>query len=390
MTHGAGRRLQDRVAVVGVGSTPHLRDSGATGRTLALRAAREAIRDAGLTAADIDGVVGSQTVHAREIVTGLGLPEVHWWANTHVPFTYQLIEAAHAVYSGACEIALAYHAPTRLAGTSRSAAADPLRARQGLGANRPAHTPDSVGGAVGYAAWAARYAAEFGLKREHLGLIAINARSNAARNPRSALRDPLTMAGYLQSSMVRDPLCVLDMDYPVDAADALVITTAERAADLAKPPVLIHALTGGMTGLADEEQLAGLDQSGQQVVMRRLWKRSDVGLSDVDVVFPYDGFSFLALRWLEVMGYCGDGEGGAFLDQHWDSAGQRVLIDGRVPLNPHGGSLASGGTQGAGHLHEAVLQLRGEAEQRQVPDARVALVTPGGLFHNATGVILRN
>ena len=382
--------VKDKIAIVGVGSTPHLRDAGATARTLALRAARDAIRDAGLRAEDIDGISGSNRVQSWEIASGLGLPRVQWWVNNPIPFHFQLIEAVNAVHSGACEVVLAYHATTRASGTSRSAAADPVRALQGPGGNRPAHTPDTVAGAVGYAAWAARYLHEYGVGREALGRVAINNRSNAARNPHAALRTPLTMEDYLAARMVREPLSMLDMDYPVDAADAIVVTTAERAADLGQPAVLVHTATSGMTAHPDEDQQVGLGHTGQQVVVDRLWGTSDLKLADMDVFFPYDGFSILMLRWFEAVGYCGDGEAAAFLEQNWDHAQNRILIDGRIPVNTHGGSLSAGGTQGSGHIREAVLQLRGQAGERQAPGAKAALVTPGGFFFNAGGAVLRS
>jgi acetyl-CoA acetyltransferase len=382
-------RLKDQVAIVGIGTRPHVRDAGLTGRTMALRACRDAIRDAGLTAQDIDGIAGSTDVAAYEIASGLGLPAVHWWVNTPIPFTFQIIEAANAVLSGACTAAVAYHSTYRLGGTSRSAGGDPFRARAGLGLNRPSPTPDSIFGAPGYAAWTSRYLHEYSVDRSRLGLIAINSRTNAAGNPDAAISTPMTMDDYLNARMVREPLSILDMDYPCDAADAVVVTTVERARDLPHPPVILHSATNGMTAHPDEDQQVDLNHTGQQVVVERLWRNSDVGLNDVDVYFPYDGFTILALRWFEAIGYCGDGEAGDFVTDNWDSASNRIMIDGKVPVNTHGGSLSGGGTQGSGHIREAALQLRGQAGPRQVADAKVALLTPGGFFFNAGGMVLR-
>jgi acetyl-CoA acetyltransferase len=116
--------------------------------------------------------------------------------------------------------------------------------------------------------------------------------------------------------------------------------------------------------------------------------KSDFWIEDCDVYYPYDGFSIITLNWIENAGWCGRGEAGDFLEQHWDKEKQRVLIDGRVPINTHGGSLAEGGTQGSGHLREAVLQLQGKAGARQVEGAQRAIVTAGGFFFNAQGVTL--
>ncbi|MET7770967.1 thiolase family protein [Nocardia sp. NPDC005366] len=309
--------------------------------------------------------------------------------NTPIPFTFQIVEAVNAVFAGAADVVLAYHATRRAGGTSRSALADPYRLRAGLGGNRPAHTPDTIAGAVGYAAWTSRYIHQYNVSKEAFGRIAINGRTNAANNPQAALQTPLTMDEYLSARLVREPLSILDMDYPVDAADALVITTAERAADMEAPAVLVHTANSGMTAHPDEDQLEDLDHTGQQVVLDRLWRTSDLKLEDIDVFFPYDGFSTLALRWIETVGFCGPGEAGDFLASHWDHDRNRVLINGRIPINTHGGSLSGGGTQGSGHVREAVLQLQGRAGARQVQGARSALVTPGGFFFNAGGIILR-
>lgn len=353
-------------------------------------ACRDALRDTGIDKSEVDGIAASATVNAWDVASGLGLSGIQWWVNHPIPFTFQIVEAVNAVYSGAADVVLAYHATYRASGTSRSANADPLRTRQGPGNNRPAHTPDTVANAVGYAAWASRYMHEFPTTREQLGRVAINSRSNAMLNPDAALRTPLTMSDYMNARMIREPLSMLDMDYPVDAADAFVITTAERAADMPHPAVLVHSATSGMAPRPDEDQMVDLRHTGQQVVMKRLWATSDLTLADIDIFYPYDGFSILPLAWFEAVGYCREGEAGEFIESHWDHARHRILIDGRVPVNTHGGSLSGGGTQGSGHIREAVLQLQNRAgENRQVTGASAALITPGGFFFNSGGIILR-
>ena len=151
----------------------------------------------------------------------------------------------------------------------------------------------------------------------------------------------------------------------------------------------MHAATAGLVGTNDEDQLPSLRRHGQHVVVGRLKAMSDIWIDDVDVYLPYDGFSIITLGWIENTGWCAPGHAGRFLEEHWDAEHNRVLIDGRIPINPHGGSLSEGATRGSGHLREAVVQLRGDAGDRQVPGARTALVTPGGFFFNSQGVILR-
>jgi acetyl-CoA acetyltransferase len=382
---------RDAVAFVGVGTTPYLRDAGGKSATaLACDAARTAIEDAGVDLADIDGICGS-SVPTVSVQAALGLPAVTWWSNSSLPFSLLVIEAMNAVFSGACTTVLVYHSSLRGAGGSKTAAADPFRVHNASDAHghNAAMTAESPSGTYGYCAWAQRYLDTYGVGRDALGLVAINGRANAARNPHALFREPLSMEQYLGARMIREPLCVLDMDPPVDAGDAFVLTTAERARDLGHRPVLLHAATSGRTDRPFADQLEDYTISGKEIVAWRLWEKSDVALSDVDVFFPYDGFSIMALSWVEAVGYCQPGEAGPFLAKHWSAGENRVLIDGRVPINTHGGSLSEGATQGAGHFREAVTQLRGDAGERQVPGAATALVTPGGFLWNATGFVLR-
>jgi acetyl-CoA acetyltransferase len=389
---------RDRVAIAGLGLSPYARDrAGCTPGSLVIDACLDALRETGLGRNDIDGIVGS-SVAAQYVQAALGIPAVTFFANPPMIIGNQIVAAVAAVSSGMCDTVLAYHHGYRLPWASRTAAADPHRRRATLGVADTRSTwgtghvdngPDSYFGAVPYAAWANHYLHTYGYGREALGRVALNSRANAAQNPNAVFREPLTMDQYLAGRPVREPLTVFDMDVPCDGANAFVITTVERARDLPKPPVLIHAATLGHTDYGTEEQLRSVDHSGQAVVAAALWAKSELSRDDVDVLYPYEGFSIIALNWLESLGYCARGEGGAFVADHWDDAGGRVLIGGRVPLNPNGGSLSEGGMQGAGHLRDAVLQLRGEAGERQVPDASVALVTPGGFYFNSQAILLR-
>ncbi len=386
--------IKDRIAIVGVGSTGFTRDaSGRSRASLVAEACTKAVGDAGLTKSDIDGICGT-VPNAATVSSMLGIPEVTFYVNQPPPVVFSIIDAMNAVFSGMADTVLVYHAVYRSPAVSRAAAADPFRRNLGF-AGEPGprawrHDPESLNGAVGYPSWASRYFAEYGAQRETLGYVAVNNRTGALDNPLAAMRTPLTMDDYLSARMIRWPLSVLDMDVPVDGADAFVITTVERAKDLAKKPVLIHAATSGLTDHPREDQMDGLHRNGQHVVVKELREKSDIWIPDVDVYFPYDGFSILTVSWIENLGWCKPGEAGAFLEDNWDKEAGRVLINGRIPMNPHGGALSEGGTQGSGHVREAVFQLRGEAGPRQVPGAKSAMLTPGGFFFNAQGLILRS
>jgi acetyl-CoA acetyltransferase len=383
---GVRNGAKDRVAIASAATTGFTAaNTRRTQLSYAVEAAVAAIRSAGLTARDVDGIIGSANPPAWVLQQALGIPEVTFFANPGIPFVNQLSMAVAAVHSGLCDTVLALHAAYRLPWNTGSAAKDPFR----RGQQGPPVAPESVAGPVGYTAWASRYMYEFGVPRETFGLVAVNDRSNAGRNPAAAKREPLTMDAYLEARMVRWPLCMYDMDLAVDGADAFVITTTERARDLALPPVLVNAVTLGTIGQNDEAQTPSLRHHGQQLVVEALRARGDFWIEDIDVYLPYDGFSVITLNWIENVGFCGPGEAGDFLRQHWSDAESRALINGRVPINPHGGSLSEGATQGSGHVREAVHQLQGLAGERQVEDARRALVTAGGFFFNAQGAALR-
>jgi len=380
--------MKDRVALAAASTTGFVADNLPRSQTsLAAEACIDVIRKCGLTAADVDGLCGSWP-NAEVLQSTLGIPRITWSGNPVIPIVDHIATAAAAVHAGLCEVALVYHAAYRSAWNTSSSLKDPFRRIATPGLNDPHPGPESMAAAVGYTGWASRYMYEYGVPREDFGLVAINSRTNAGRNPAAAKRDPITMDDYLAARMIRWPLSLLDMDVAVDGADAFILTTAERARDLPLPPVLINAAVLGQVAPNEEDQTVSLRQNGQQVVVDTLKRKGDFWIDDIDVYFPYDGFTPIALNWIENAGWCKPGEAGAFLREHWDADSGRALINGRVPINPHGGSLSEGATQASGHIREAVHQLQGAAGERQVLGARRALVTAGGFFFNAQGLLL--
>jgi acetyl-CoA acetyltransferase len=384
-----------QVAVVGLGCTDYGRDLGRSQGRLAVEACINALNDAGISVSEVDGLCGNANQASPQYVQeGLGIPELAWWSTPPIPFSLLLNEAANAVFSGACEVAVAYQAQFRSAATSRSAreldfiraVPDPNRTAD---PHRIAQFTQPYGRrSSGYPGFMRRYMDRYSAPREAFGRIAINSRTNATRNPHAIARKPLTLADYQASRMVREPMCLLDMDYPVDGADAVVIVTSERARDLPQRPVFIEASTFGQTEHPQAETYIDLDHTGQEVAARRLWAKTDLSIDDVDVFYPYDGFTVITLKWFESMGFCAPGEAAGFVSDHWDEQEQCLRIFGRMAVNTHGGSLSEGATQGAGHIREAVTQLRGQAMDRQVDGAGVALLGVGGLFNNSTALLL--
>jgi acetyl-CoA acetyltransferase len=385
--------LRDEIAIVGVGTTCFERDAGRSELSLLVDACKQAIADAGLTRDDIDGLSGD-AMRSEIVQAALGIPAVTWSNSCLTAFNGQVINAALAIHAGICDTVLVYHSMYRTPALSGSASSDPFRVRaEHFGGTRRPHThwPDGISGeASAYAPWTARYFHDHGADREDLGRIAVNNRTHARCNEHAALRDPLTMDDYLSARIVWSPLSVLDMEYTVDGADALVVTTAERARDLPHRPALLHAIASGQTSQTAEENLIDLSSTAQRVVADALWARSDLALADVDLFYPFDGFTIITLKWFESIGYCAQGEAAGFLTDSWDADAGCFRINGRVLVNTHGGNLSEGASQGSGHVREAVVQLRGEAGDRQVRGASTALVTPGGFFFNPGAVLLRN
>lgn len=341
----------------------------------------------------IDGLActGIPSANPDYLAAALGIDAATWWDQpTNGVFGFGLAGAVNAVWSGQCETALATHTVHRRVG-STAPGADPLRsyAWSRPSGRRAAGDPTALFGTVTYAGRMQAYMAEYGATYEDFAALAINGRSNAARNPLAIFQKAISLDDYLASPFVDEPMRVLDMDASVDGSDAFLVTSVERARDLVKRPVLIHSASFGMTDRPSDDHMPDLRHTGQHVALEALWRRSELQLADIDVLFPYDGFTIIAMNWIENAGYCAKGEGPGFISDNWDTKSNSIRINGHVPVNPHGGSLSEGATTSSGHFREAVYQLRGEAGERQVPDALAALVTPGGFFLNSQAFILR-
>jgi len=228
--------------------------------------------------------------------------------------------------------------------------------------------------AVYVAMLAARHFHEYGTTREQLAQIALTCRTNAALNPAAIYRDPLTLDDYLAARMISEPLGLFDRDVPADGSTVLVVSRADAVADLAKAPIRFEAIGTALHGRAVRDQWEDLTTMGCRDAAAMLWQHTDLTPADVDVAQLYDGFSFMALAWLEALGFCGPGEGGPFVER-----GDRIARTGDLPLNTGGGQLSAGRLHGFGHVHEAVRQLWGEGGDRQVPgNPEVAVVGNGG------------
>jgi acetyl-CoA acetyltransferase len=216
-----------------------------------------------------------------------------------------------------------------------------------------------------------RHMALYGTTKEQLGWLAINSRRNAALNPLAVYREPMTMDDYLSARPVSSPLGLFDCDVPVDGSIAVVVSPASYEGP--SPSVRFEAIGGAGAGggwfhRPDYPKMASVDAATQ------MWGRTELRPGDIDLAELYDGFTFLTFAWLEALGICGEGEAGPFVE-----GATRIALDGQMPLNTYGGQLSAGRMHGYWVLHEACLQLRGQAGERQVAGSpEVAVVANGG------------
>jgi acetyl-CoA acetyltransferase len=359
-------------AIVGVGYSKILRDKGIDGRPLAVDASRQAIADAGLAVRDIDAVfeyAGNE--QAMDIARMVGIDNISVYGDytPRGPSGLAAAIGAHmAVVSGACDVALVVRSVTRewgqMSGRALPKPAGPWQWEFPYGV---------AGGIIPIMGMKKQRRMEtLGTKETDYGLISLNGRRWSSLNERAVMRDLLTMDDYLSSRYVSEPLRLLDCDYPVTGACAVVITTPERAVDARKRPVWIDAIAMGMGWKPDFTYTDDFLFGGTQQCSATMWKRSSVTPADVDVAELYDGFTHVAMTWVEATGLCGVGEFG-----DWVDGGATIGPGGALPLNTSGGQLAEGRLHGLGFLAEGVAQLRGECGARQVPDPHVAVVANG-------------
>jgi acetyl-CoA acetyltransferase len=377
-----------RVAVVGVGYSQVGRKSGLTVNEHMIQATKAALADAGLTVHDIDGVtsVGTEPLNDAWL---LGIEPVNWWASGLMApaFSYSASQAIAAIASGYCHTALALRVIQQQPSSSALV--------QGAGANHPMTsmlhaaagdrqflTPFGAGSPVQWAGLLTqRYMAQYGATERDFGRHVITQRYHASMNDDAIFRDPMTMDDYLAARYVSKPLRILDCDYPVDSGAAVIFTTEERARDLNQPVVLVESYALNAIRDLHFEILSDMVHTAPVQTAKCLWERTDLKPSDVDTAQLYDGFSIIVFQWLEALGFCGDGEAGAFV------AEGNTRLGGSLPVNTDGGACNVGRRHGANFCIEATRQLRGQCGERQIDGAEVAVFTNAvGPF--AAGAIL--
>jgi acetyl-CoA acetyltransferase len=371
-----------RAVISGIGISRIGRKTGIPGLTLTEEACRAALADAGLEPGEVDGLasMGDTPIEDASVVLGI---EPAWSSDAaYGPggLLAPVMTAAQAVAEGAARHVLVYRTVQMVGGAIGPAANGPRPRTPPLDSEGPRVMGD-MAAMVTYHAYSAanwlamhcrRHMYLYGTTKEQLGHLAISSRRYAALNPLAAYRHPITMDDYLNARPISEPFGLLDCDVPVDGSIAVVVSPAEYAADTQNPAVRIEAvgrapLYGGWDRRPDYPKMASVEAAAD------MWSRTALTPGDVDVAELYDGFTFLTFAWLEALGFCLDGEAGPFVE-----GGTRIALGGDLPLNTYGGQLSAGRMHGYWVLHEACLQLRGQAGPRQVGGAEVAVVSNGG------------
>jgi acetyl-CoA acetyltransferase len=391
----ANEQAEHRAVISGVGQSAVGRQVDRSGLQLTLDAILAAVADAGLDLDDVDGLA---------MFPGGGAANLPGYTNGNI---YEVQDALHLRTTwrqGQVEgMSLPFYGPALAvaAGQARhvvvyrtvkeGSAARTAGGRPAYGAAKPeAEGPlawllpvGMLSPVVQVAPYATRYMHDFGVTREQLGWIPVVQRRHAGRNPDAVYRDPLTLDDYLGARMISTPMCLYDCDVPVDGATAIVVSAADTAPDL-RAPVRIEAMAGVIDGRPSWDQWEDMSRVGH-ATGAALWGRTGLGPGDVDVAQLYDGFTIEVAWWLEALGFCGPGEAGAFVE-----GGARIDLGGELPLNTWGGQLSGGRLHAAfGHTAEAVRQVRGEAGERQVAGAEVAVVSNVGGYEAGAALLTR-
>jgi 17-hydroxy-3-oxo-4-pregnene-20-carboxyl-CoA lyase len=376
-----------QAAIAGIGATEFSKASGRSELKLAVEAVRAAIDDAGLTPADVDGLVtfsmdsNAEIAVAREIGAGeLTFFSLIGYGGGAACATVQ--QAAMAVATGAASVVVCYRALNERSGRRfGQVAVGPAPGSTAQGATSSAldnawHYPMGLATPAATVAMAARrYMHVSGATSADFGAVAVADRKHAATNPAAWFyQRPITLAEHQESRWICEPLRLLDCCQETDGAVAVLVTSLERARSLSKTPVVIRAAAQGsgpnqftMTSYYRDD-LTGLPELG--VASRQLWAQAGIGPASIRTAVLYDHFTPYVLMQLEELGFCPRGEAKDFI------AGGAIELGGVLPLNPHGGQLGEGYLHGMNGIAEAVRQVRGTSVN-QVPGDGPVLVTAG-------------
>jgi acetyl-CoA acetyltransferase len=371
-----------KAAIVGVGATEFSKDSGRSELRLAAEAVRAALADAGLTPADVDGLVTFSMDNNTEVAVAreLGIPALTFFSRIQYgggAACATVQQAAMAVATGVADVVVCYRAFNERSGHRFGQVSSALaNAPTSSGIDAGWSYPMGLGTPAAQVAMVARrYMHEYGATSADFGRVAVADRKHAATNPNAFFYGkPITLEDHQASRWIVEPLHLLDCCQESDGGVAVVVTSVERARDLPQPPAVVRAAAQGsgsdqfvMTSYY-RDGLTGLPEMG--IVGDQLWRQAGLAPEDVDVAVLYDHFTPFVLIQLEELGFCPRGEARHFI------ADGALELDGRLPFNPHGGQLGEAYIHGMNGIAEGVRQVRGAAVN-QVADVEHVLVTAG-------------
>ncbi|MGO8948959.1 MAG: acetyl-CoA acetyltransferase [Ktedonobacterales bacterium] len=374
-----------QAAIVGVAESDLGRTPDKTVLQLQHQAARAALADAGLSFGDVGALFcagGWAWAPNLMLAEYLGI-RPKYTDSTNIggsSFEAHLGHAVAGIAAGLFEVALITYGSTQRSDRSRGQGGSTFKLTEQF--ERPFGLPTPVGA---YALAASRHMYEYGTTASQLAEVAVATRKWAALNEKAMMRDPITTSDVLNSRWVAEPLHLLDCCLVTDGGGAVVVTTAERARNARKTPIWVlgHGEAHTHNTIANMPDLA----THQAAVLsgRDAFAMAGLTPADIDVAEIYDSFTITVVMTLEALGFCGRGEGGAFV------SGQRTAPGGPFPMNTNGGGLSycHPGMYGIFLLIEATRQLRGECGTRQVEGARIALAHgTGGVLSSGATVIL--
>jgi len=380
--------LSEKGAVTGIGETAYTRGSGKSDMALQMEASLKAIADAGLSPADIDGVIpyAVGTTVAEDFITNLGLPDLRFSATTPLGGASSVAAIQAAVAAVASGLANHVLIPIGRNGYSGARIGNRVQQMPQFKTIGEYEMPaGNIAPAQLYAQMARRHMHLHGTKSEHFAKIAMTVRGHAAMNDNALRREPMTLEDHQASRMIADPLRLFDCCLESDGGAAVIVSAAERAADMKAKPITIMGVAEGHpdspSAITQRDDMTVL---GTAKAAPRAFGMAGITPKDIDVAEVYDCFTYIVLCQLEELGFCKKGEGGDFV------ANTNLAFDGDLPLNTHGGLLSQAHVVGMNHVVELVKQLRGEAGAAQVKDPNIGLVTGFGDMGDGSVAIMRN
>jgi acetyl-CoA acetyltransferase len=379
--------LFEKAAITGIGETAYTRGSGKSDIALQMEAALKAITDAGLRPSDIDGVIpyAPGAAVAEDFITNFNLPDVRFSATTPLGGASCVAAIQAAVTAVTAGVANHVLIPIGRNGYSGGRIGNRVQQLPQFRVIGEYEMPlGSLAPAQLYSHMARRHMELYGTKSEHFAKIAMTARRHAAMNDNALRREPMSLEDHQTSRMIADPLRLFDCCLESDGGAAVIVSSAERAKDMASKPAYIMGIAEGHPDSPSAiTQRPDITTLGTAKAAPRAFGMAGISHKDIDVMEIYDCFSYIVLCQMEDLGFCGKGEGGDFV------AGTNFSFDGDLPLNTHGGLLSQAHIVGMNHVVELVKQLRGTAGAAQVKDAEVGLVTGYGDMGDGTVAILR-